>query len=403
MARRGDSRFFIVAGLLTMSTSFAESRNGLLRCEDELLVCCAKASIDAATERQVHDLLQREVDWKYLIDAANAHGVKPLLCQNLATRYPDSLPTAVLSQFRRYLQVHAFNNRFLARELIRLLNLLQKSGISAIPWKGPVLAATAFGNVALRQFGDLDILVREQDATAAKDLFLSSGYRPAPQESSSQGEAFYNARKVCELVRGDGRVVVELHWAITSQTFPFRLNSASLWEQVETVSLEGASVPNLCPEDLLLVLCVHGAKHHWGKLMWICDIAELLQAYAKQIDWPSLMSRARSLGGARMLALGLVLARDLLGAKLPEGVLQQIGSDPKVALLAEEVRSRIFTGTSVMAVDRPEFYIQLRERSRDRFRCRLYLGYRMLTPQTQAWTLRLLHGGRSVLHFFHRA
>jgi hypothetical protein len=375
----------------------------IIRREDELLLRCARTYIGSDTAERIQYLCRVPIDWDYLIGAASAHGVKPLLCSALINTCPEALPKLIVDQVKRYLQAHTLRNIFLMRELIRLLGALERIGITAIPWKGPVLAATAYGNLALRQFGDLDILVRERDAMTAKDLLLSSGYRLLYQGTAEQEDAFHSVRKVCELVREDGRVAVELHWAITSHTFYFPLDPASLWNQVERVSLQGASVPNLGTADLLIVLCVHGAKHHWGRLMWICDIAEVLRAYSNKIDWSSLMKRARSLGGARMLALGLLLARELLDAKLPQRALQEIGADPKVALLAEEVRSRIFTGTSVMAVDRPAFYIQLRERPRDRFRCRLYLGYRMLTPQTQAWTLRLLHGGRSVLHFFHRA
>ena len=385
-----------------MSTSFA-AMPSKLRPEHELLLCCASTQVDYDMAERMRHLLQGAIDWQYLIDAAAAHGVKPLLAYNLANSCPESMPKDILDQLSRYLQVHTLNNLFLTHELIRLLGALEKIGISAIPWKGPVLAATAYGNVALRQFGDLDILVRKCDAMTAKDLLLSSGYRPLYQELGEQEAAFHSLRQVYEMIRDDGRVIVELHWAITSQTFYFPLDPASLWERVEMVSVAGSRVRNLCPEDLLLVLCVHGAKHHWGRLMWICDIAELLRADSKRIDWTYFKNHASELGGWRMLCLGVLLSNDLLRASVPEDVLDAMQAEPKARLLAAEVSSRLFTGTSVMAVDRPAFYIQLRERPRDRFRCRLYLGYRMLTPQTQAWTLRLLHGGRSVLHFFHRA
>jgi putative nucleotidyltransferase-like protein len=385
-----------------MSTSCAVIFNSGFRPEDELLLRCARAHIDAGTEGRMRDLLQQEVNWKYLIDTAAAHGVKPLLCHNLANSCPESVPKTILDQLKRYLQVHSLNNLFLTRELIRLLGGLEKIGIPAIPWKGPVLAVMAYGNVALRQFGDLDILIRERDAMTAKDLLLSSGYRLQYRGTAEQEEAFHSVRKVCELVREDGRIVVELHWAITSGTFYFPLDPASLWERVETVSLEGSPIRNLCPEDLLLVLCVHGAKHHWGRLMWICDIAQLLQAYSNKIDWPRLISHARSLGGSRMLYLGLLLARDLLAADVPVDVSQQMDHEPKLTFLAAEVQLQLFSGGSLMAVERPTFYIELRERARDRLRCRLYLAYRMLAPGTQAWTLRILHGGRLVRHFLRR-
>jgi putative nucleotidyltransferase-like protein len=384
-----------------MSTSCAVIFNSGFRPEDELLLRCARAHIDAGTEGRMRDLLQQEVNWKYLIDTAAAHGVKPLLCHNLANSCPESVPKTILDQLKRYLQVHSLNNLFLTRELIRLLGGLEKIGIPAIPWKGPVLAVMAYGNVALRQFGDLDILIRERDAMTAKDLLLSSGYRLQYRGTAEQEEAFHSVRKVCELVREDGRIVVELHWAITSGTFYFPLDPASLWERVETVSLEGSPIRNLCPEDLLLVLCVHGAKHHWGRLMWICDIAEVLHTYSKRLDWDQLISRAQRLGGARMVLLGLLLAHDLIGAKLPSAVLQQTRQSA-VTYLAAEVRSGLFTGGPLMAVERPKFYVALRERAQDRMRCRFYLAYRMLAPSTQAWTLRMLHSGRLVRHFLRR-
>ena len=373
-----------------------------MRLEDELLLYCANTQIDMAVIARMRELLRSNIHWKFVIDAAAAHGVKPLLCHNLSKHCRESIPKDVLDQLQRYLQAHSLNNLFLTRELIKLLGLLEKNGISAIPWKGPVLAAAAYGDVALRQFGDLDILVREQDAMKAKDLLLSSGYRLLYRGSAEDEAAFHGLRQVCELTRHDDRAVVELHWAITSQTFYFPLDPASLWDHLETVFLDGTPVRNLGLEDLLIVLCVHGAKHHWEKLMWISDIAELLRAYSKKIDWTRLKNRASMLGGWRMLCLGVLLAHDLLGAKVPQDVLQAMQAEPKSASLAAEVRSRLFAGGSVMAVERPAFYIQLRERAQDRLRCRLYLAYRMLTPRAQAWTRRLLHSGRSVRRFLRR-
>jgi hypothetical protein len=378
------------------------------RPEDRLLLCCARTVIGSDTADWIRTLLREPIDWDYLIGAASAHGVKPLLCYVLSKSCPESIPRNILDQHNRYLHAHTLKNLFLAHELIRLLGALEKIGVTAIPWKGPVLAATAYGDVGLRQFCDLDILVREQDALRAKDLLLSAGYRLQSQESAESKRPVGNSilssfTKKCDLQREDGRVMVELHWAITSHTFYFPLDPNSLWQRVGTVSIEGSPVPNLSPEDLLLVLSVHGSKHHWGRLLWICDIAELLRTYSEEIDWKRLTKQASSLGTERILYLALFLAHDVLGAIVPEDVWQRTQTAPKVASLAAQVRSQLFSGAPVLAVERPSFYIQLRERATDRLRCRLYLGYRMLTPQTQAWTLRLLHGGRSVLQYFQRA
>ena len=221
----------------------------LIRPEDQLLLYCARTSFDSATVEQIQILLRGAIDWDYLIRTAYGHGIKPLLCHHFSSVCTEALPETVRGQLQRFAQVHSLQNLFMTRELTRISALLENNGVCVIPWKGPVLAATAYGDIALRQFGDLDILVRERDARPAKDLLLSSGYRPLYQPAE-QEEAYHALRKVYELVREDGRVVVELHWAITSQTFHFPLDPDSLWEQVETVSLEGAMVRNLSPGRL---------------------------------------------------------------------------------------------------------------------------------------------------------
>jgi Uncharacterised nucleotidyltransferase len=91
----------------------------------------------------------------------------------------------------------------------------------ALPYKGAVLAVSAHGNLALRQFGELDILIRKQDILRARDLLLSHGYRSMSPLSAARSATFQRARRVYELVGQDGQIAVELHWAVTSWTFFF--------------------------------------------------------------------------------------------------------------------------------------------------------------------------------------
>jgi hypothetical protein len=288
------------------------------------------------------------------------------------------VPQAELDRLRQQIHANTRHNLFLAGTLLKILRLLEAYGIVALPYKGPVLAAMAYGNVALRQFGDLDLLVRSQDADRAKALLWAQGYRwlggrpPAP---------FPRWLKVYELCSADGQVLVELHWALTSATFFFPLDPAPLWTRLETVFLLETPVRSLAPEDLLLVLCVHGAKHHWSRLGWICDIAALLRT-TPQLNWQRCLTQARQLGGQRMLALGLRLAHDLLGAPFPETVWQWVQSTPGVPWLTAQVYAGLWATTTPPqeAWDHPAFYLGLRERLRDRLRCALYLAYRTGLP-----------------------
>ncbi len=63
-----------------------------------------------------------------------------------------------------------------AGRLVEILRLLEANNITAIPYKGPVLAASVYDNLVLRQAGDLDILVHSRDVSKAKALISSLGF-----------------------------------------------------------------------------------------------------------------------------------------------------------------------------------------------------------------------------------
>ena len=290
--------------------------------EKDLLLCCARTTMDADSAVRIRSLLRDDIDWSALLDMALRHGVMPLLYRSLSSTCPDAVPKFFLEQLRDSFYANAAHNTLFARELLSLLRLLETHGIPALPFKGPALAASVYGNPALRQFGDLDILVREHDAERARDFLLSKGYKCLTQLSPAKSAAFHRARKVYELVSHDGKILVELHWAITSWTFFFPLKLEHLWERLETGSLEDTALRTLAPEDLLLILCVHGAKHYWSKLGWICDVAELLRAHPG-LKWTTLLLQAKQLGGRRILLSGFVPGVCAIGRRTAKGGLER--------------------------------------------------------------------------------
>jgi Uncharacterised nucleotidyltransferase len=347
--------------------------------ELQLLLCCARTHMECQRAEQIGTLLRGDIDWAYLIRTALQHSILPLLYWNLNATCPKAVPETIMDQLRRRFHANSVRNLFLIKELLTLLSLLEQHGIPAIPYKGPVLAASVYGNFALRQFGDLDILVREQDAVRAKDLLLSQEYRLQYQPPAAYEAIFRHFRQTYDLVRRDGQAFVELHWDVISWPLFFSRGSAFLWERLELVSLAGMPVRKLAPEDVLSLLCVHGAKHHWERLGWICDVAELVRTYP-EINWTRVIEQANRLGGARMLYLGLFLAWRLLGAAVPEDILRRMQADHVVQSLATRVRLQLFAGDNGLlgAVERHAFYLKLGERMRDKVRCGIHLAYRMI-------------------------
>jgi hypothetical protein len=330
--------------------------------------------VDAARANRIRDLVQRPIDWQFLMRKSFAHGVMPLLYKNLNAICPQAMPRLVADQLRDCFRAHAERNLFLTAELLRLLRLLADRGIAALPYKGPVLAASIYGDISLRSFSDLDILVNKQDILSAKDLLLAEGYGERTPLTSGQEQARIRSRnqKDFALVGQKGLVKVELHWEVASLAL-FPLETEQIWERLESLPLGGAAVLNLHPEDLLLILCVHGAKHSFKRLEWVCDIAELLTA-SPSIRWNETVERATELHAKKMLFLGLLLARDLLGTRLPEGLSGEIEAHSAAILLADQFRDSIFDEIDLGS----ELFMgkwhrtSLVDNLRDRMRLRIY-------------------------------
>src|SRR5437870_3000271 len=160
-------------------------------------------------------------------------------------------------------------------ELLSLLELFEADGIPAAPFKGPVLAAVLYGDVALREFVDLDILVRRRDVGRATDVLLSRGYRPEVPVEAGHEAALLASGYHYPLRRDDG-LAVELHWNLAPREFPYPLDAEEVWTRLRPVPLGGRTVHTLGAEDLLLFLCAHGAKHCWWRRQWVADVAELI-------------------------------------------------------------------------------------------------------------------------------
>lgn len=359
----------------TLSKPFVRTLGNNTCPEAELLLCCTRTHIDTTTTERIQTLVQQDIDWAYLFRTAAKHGVIQLLYRNLNATCPQVVPKASLNQLRGFFYANAQHNLFLTTELLKLLELFKERGIPAIPYKGPVLAASIYGKLSLRQFGDLDILVHERDFKRTGELLISQGYQPGLKFDWEQS-----------FVHSDSKVEVDLHQGFTPSYFPLPLDFERLWQCLEPVSLAETTVATFSPEDLLLILCVQVAKDCWERqekleqLAKVCDIAELLRTH-QALDWGKIMEQASKLGSVRMLFLSLFLASDLLGAALPQEVLLKIQADSVAISLAAQVCNHLFQEADrpsaisksplfhfSFRIERFIFYLKMRERLQHKIR-----------------------------------
>lgn len=375
--------------------------------EHELVLVCARRRLRSAELDRARELVGRPLDWQEVLHAALSHGLAPLLLPHLEALPAGVVPDPVLERLRTESVRIAARSLYLARELTEVLRLLVAEGIPAIPFKGPTLAVQAYGAVGLRSFGDLDLLVRPSAVSRVRKLLLARGYAAKyPQRlgfSAAQFDAFLAAEYNDEFVRGADGAKVEVHWHFAPRFFGFQLDVADLWGRTEQVLLNGEHVNALSREDLLLVLCVHGAEHAWVSLEGIVAVAELLRD-EPGIDWAALIQRAERAHARRVLRLGLLLAADLLAAPIPDWVERELRDDRIAADLVRKVAVNLFSGEMDPRREehRPRllaFYLAVKDRWIDQARFCLRL---LATPSERDWKMVRLPDAFHLLYWIIR-
>jgi hypothetical protein len=366
--------------------------------EIELLLCAAHPHPSPTRSERLRALLDPaapDLDWDRLLRAAQRHEQGPLLHRLLKAAPTGSVPDAVRHHLQEQATAVAVRNLFLATELLRLLQRLRARAVLAVPFKGPVLAAAAYGSPALRQFVDLDILVDGRDVPRTVRLLERDGYRPRFPLHGLRRLIYLQSEASFDFVRADGLVTVEVHWGLMPRYFGFALGLDSVRDRLVTADLSGTPVPSLPAEDLLLFLCLHGTKHRWSSLKWIGDVAALVAA-EEALDWDAVWSRAAALGGERMLRLGLLLATGLLGAGLPPHVDRRLRRDPVAAALAAEVAGELFRPGGPRPGAGNRFYLRAMTSPWRRARYCLHLA---TIPTLEDWQRLPLPPGLALLHY----
>ncbi len=330
--------------------------------ETALLLACARTRRSARDAHVLRTLACQEPDWERLIGAAARHGVLPLVHAHLGT--VEAVPEQTRETLHLLASRIARHNLMLTGVLRDVLDLFEREGLPAIPYKGPVLAASVYENVALRPFSDLDVLVHPEDAPRARTILSAAGFRFVPEAPGLDEATALRLGREYRFERAPG-VILEVQWRVVSASDGWRRFSlAPVWTRLRTTTLTGRTIPALGNEDRLAVLSLHGAHNQWVRLKWIVDVAEILRGAA--LDWDTLLSNAERWGIRRPGLLGLSLAHDLLDAPLPDGIRRLIASDRALPHLAAMVRRRLFLEPRDPPPELPLFLLKLRETPREK-------------------------------------
>lgn len=382
------------------------TRQFSLRPESELLVWCARTVVTSELAERIRRRAQGPLDWAVVLDLARYHGVGSLLHRSLSAFCSDLVPVEFLTQLRRRTQAVALLNRLLAQEIIVLCEAMAARGVPVIPIKGATLAASIYGDLALRDFNDMDLLVPERAIADAQAVLLALGYE-RKDRSSAPGGTDQEDGPYHVFIKRRMLLRVDIQWSITEKYFMFQLDRPEFWRHRVPLAVANTTVQGLAPEDLLIVLCVHGSKHVWEELKWVCDVAELLRSH-QHLDWDRIFSNASAWRCRRLVSMGLSLAHRLLDAPLPGAVLARFSADSEVQLLSLRMPPTLLADRHAGAhqSEAVMFYFSLKDSWWERWKfglmlCRDQHPLVMIPPVWFSWRTSLPCLARFVL-LFHR-
>jgi hypothetical protein len=345
--------------------------------EAALVLCCATTAASPARTATAAELSARVRDWDRVADIAKRHAVLPLVHRYLKLECPAALPEEGMAKLQTPWQMLALYNRHLAAELVRLMDLLKAANLAAVAFKGPVLAAMAYGSIDLRQYIDLDILIRRDDLPRVAEILTAEGYVSPHIRREGLMTGYFQEYEDAFFATG-GLGAIDVHWKVTSRAFRFAPDEESMWQRAQTIDLAFGSVNAIAPEDLLLYLCVHAAKHGWVTLGGICDVAETIRS-RPGIDLKAMLAEATALGSRRMFLTGIRLAHDLVGAPVTEALVSIARSDRAVSALATSIARGLFGKAAQRSAHFDPWAVPIRSIEGAGARAH-YIAHRILVP-----------------------
>jgi hypothetical protein len=193
--------------------------------------------------------------------------------------------------------------------------------------------------------------------------------------------------------------LLDLHWDLKPPSFVFKLSADEVMSRLQSVSLARIPVETFGAEDLVLYQAMHGAKHLWRRLEWITCMAESLRAMP-EVNWDTIVARAKSAHGTRIVSLGLRLVEEFSNVHLPSDVLAALDSGGVMRQTATNIREHILsTSGPVNSIETNLYNLQVMDRKRDAMHAALHA---IFVPTLTDWQALALPESMHSLYYAFR-
>jgi hypothetical protein len=319
--------------------------------ENRLIVLLLKNEINSEEREETVNVISRKPAWDYILSKSIELDLAPIVYFHLKTlskNYPELLeliPNHILEELKKHYYINTVKNKHLFEELNRIFNSCNEAGVPIIVLKGGALAELFYQNRGLRQMFDIDILVKEGQLKQAEEIIRDLGY--SPRLENVRPETYYrnHHHHLPPYLSEDKLVHLDIHNNLIPKSITNSIDLSRVWSRAHRVVIAGTDAMTLCPEDMLLHLCLHVslADTFLGKLKGLCDISQIIRRYKTNLDWDQILSESIEFRIENYMYYTLWIVKKLLSNEIPDEVLDHLKRNKSTRYIEDKVLKNLIS------------------------------------------------------------
>lgn len=305
--------------------------------ELQVLIRAGEVALDISKKPVLEELVKgKTVDWSKVYQLACVHQIRPLLLRGVSRLENSTVPSDILQQLKA--DCFRISARGLANtnEMLRLLEIFKENNILAVPYKGAYLANKYYGDFGIREFGDIDLFVKEEDIFRIKEVMLKEAYVPEfdlkPEHESMFFDVYceYNFNSTSKLFH------VEPHYRSNHKYCDIKLKISDFNNQIQSSVFSNKTIATLSEEaHLILTITNHGINEGWTSLKYIFDLYQILKKTDSSFNWNYVIEQFTKLHILPTFLVGTSIIKSIFKYNLPP-ILNDLINNTKIEKLSQE-------------------------------------------------------------------
>jgi len=271
------------------------------------------------------------LDWTLFDAVVRRNRITPLVHHALK-RTRVTLPEAYEHELTQRALATARRSLVMAAESLRLQRELDAAGLRSMIVKGVPLGILAFGDCALKESADIDVLVAPDSVAEAGRLLLGLGYEivfPTIDLADFVGHG-----REAIFIHPHKRITTELHWQLIDHRGLHA--ELSVDSPAQDVALAGGSLRTLADGPMFAFLCLHGTAHNWSRLKWLADLSAFAATRPPR-ELEGLFAATDAYHAKRSASVALLLCKRLMNLSLSDSLRRSIEANSVTRALQRNV------------------------------------------------------------------